>query len=197
MVLEYLEKNGLAENTVVVYSSDQSYYVGEHGWAEKRWMYEESLRMPFVVRWPRVIKSGQRIHKLIQNMDYAPTLLEMAGVDVPDEMQGMSLMPLLKGDAKKADWRKEIYYHYYHHGAHNVPRHDGVRTQRYKLIHFYTEDKYEMYNLKDDPYEVKNIYDTDKNKRVQKMLLRKLEALRKEFKVPAKVYEPPYVVSVK
>lgn len=146
-LLDYLDENGLAEDTVVVYSSDQSYYVGEHGWAEKRWMYEESLQMPFVVRWPKVIEPGKKVHKLIQNIDYAPTFLEMAGADIPEEMQGSSLLPLLSGDPKKVQWRDSIYYHYYQHGAHNVPRHDGVRTYRFKLIHFYTDDTYEMYNL--------------------------------------------------
>lgn len=192
-LLDYIEKNGLADNTVVVYSSDQSYYVGEHGWAEKRWMYEESLTMPFIIRWPKVIPSSMRIDEMIQNMDYAPTFLEMAGIKAPAEMQGMSLLPLLTGKQKTSKWRKSIYYHYYHHGAHNVPRHDGVRTDRYKLIHFYTDDVYEMYDLKKDPNELKSVYDEPAYKATRADLLKQLQQLRAEYEVPDKVFNPPYV----
>ncbi len=192
-LLDYLDQNNLSDNTVVVYSSDQSYYIGEHGWAEKRWMYEESLSMPFVIRWPKKIQSGQRIHKLIQNMDYAPTFLEMANIKVPQEIQGSSLLPLLSGDPKNVKWRKAIYYHYYHHGAHNVPRHDGVRTQRFKLIHFYTDNVYELYNLKEDPYELNNIYEAPDSQKTKQRMLELLNQLREEYKVPESVFKPPYV----
>lgn len=191
-LLEYLDRNKLAENTVVVYSSDQSYFIGEHGWAEKRWMYEEALEMPFVIRWPEKIKPGQNIYELIQNMDYAPTFLEMAGLSIPEDMQGSSLLPLMTKKRNKTPWRDVIYYHYYQHGAHNVPRHDGVRTQRYKLIHFYTDDSYEMYDLKEDPHEINNFYDTLRGKEVQQDMLKRLHQLRKEYKVPESVFKPPY-----
>jgi arylsulfatase A-like enzyme len=155
-----LEELGLAQNTVVIYSSDQGFYIGDHGWYDKRWMYEESLKMPFVVHWPNVVQEGTKSEAMIQNIDYASTFLEMAGADIPKDLQGRSLVPLLKGTTP-ADWRKEIYYHYYEYpSVHMVPRHYGIRTERYKLMHFYQFGaEWEFYDLEKDPDELLNVYD--------------------------------------
>ena len=153
-----LEKLGLAENTIVIYSSDQGFYIGDHGWYDKRWMYEESLKMPFVASWPGVTQSGAVNDQMIQNLDYAPTFLELAGAEIPSDMQGRSLVPLLRGQTP-ADWRTSVYYHYYEYpSVHMVPRHNGVRTERYKLIHFYEFGEYELYDLEKDPDELTNQY---------------------------------------
>ena len=137
-VLDYLDKNGLTDNTIIVYTSDQGFYMGEHGWFDKRFMYEESLRTPLIISYPGHTKPGSVCTKLVQNIDYAPTFLELAGVKKPKEMVGQSLLPVLEnGDAQKK-WRSSIYYHYYDYPTyHMVRKHDGVRTDRYKLIHFY------------------------------------------------------------
>ena len=159
-----LEDQGLADNTVFVYSSDQGFYIGDHGWYDKRWMYEESLKMPLIISWPGVIKPGSRNTDLVQNLDYAQTFLEMAGAKTPSDMQGTSLVPLLKGN-KPNDWRKSIYYHYYEYPSyHQVPRHNGIRTERYKLINFYEFGEWEFYDLKTDPDELKNLYGNPEKK---------------------------------
>jgi arylsulfatase A-like enzyme len=189
-LLKYLDKTGLDKNTIVIYSSDQSYFTGEHGWAEKRFMYEQALKMPFLIRWPGVVKPGRKEKALIQNIDYAPTFLEAAGVKIPAEVQGKSLVPILKGDKK--NWRKSIYYHYYDHGRHNVPRHHGVRTDRYKLINFYTNGDWEFYDLKTDPEEMKSQYTNPAYAGIIKELKVELERLRKYYKVPDSVFKPPY-----
>jgi len=152
----------LDENTVVIYSSDQGFYIGDHGWYDKRWMYEESLKMPFICKWPGVTKPGSRVKEMIQNLDYAETFLEMAGAEIPSDMQGKSLVPLLKGEIPD-DWRESIYYHYYEYpSVHMVPRHNGVRTEHYKLIRFYQFDEWEFYDLKEDPDELTNQYENEK-----------------------------------
>lgn len=191
-LLAWLDSKGLAENTVVVYASDQSYFVGEHSWMEKRWMYEESLRMPFVMRWPKKIAAGTQVNEFVQNIDYAPTLLEIAGQKIPTEIQGRSLMPLLTGQTPVPQWRDSIYYHYYQHGGHNVPRHDGVRTDRYKLIHFYTDDAYEMYDLLADPHELNSVYDDPVYASIKQDMLNRLEQLRQDYEVPPEHYVAPY-----
>jgi arylsulfatase A-like enzyme len=158
-MLDYLDESGLADNTVVIYSSDQGFYLGDHGWYDKRWMYEESLRMPLIVRWPGVTKPGSTDAHLAQNLDFAETFLEIAGVEPPADMQGRSLTPLLKGEPP-ADWRKSIYYHYWEFPAvHMVNRHYGVRTDRYKLICYYELDEWELFDLDQDPDELKSVYD--------------------------------------
>ncbi len=182
-MLDYLDQARLADNTLVVYSSDQGFYLGEHGWYDKRWMYEESFRMPFVARWPGVIKSGTRTQALAQNIDFSPTFLEAAGVDVPQDIQGRSLTPLFKGQTR--GWRKSLYYHYYETGEHNVPRHDGVRTDRYKLIHYYDSGEWELFDLERDPQELKSIYDDPAAGRIRKQMHAELERLRKLYRVPA------------
>lgn len=136
-VLDYLDKNNLKENTIVVYTSDQGFYMGEHGWFDKRFMYEESFRTPLIMRYPKAIKAGTKSEALVQNIDYAPTFLSLAGIEKPEEMSGNSLEAVFDGE-KPRDWRNSLYYHYYDYPAfHMVRKHDGVRTERYKLIHFY------------------------------------------------------------
>ncbi len=157
-ILDYLDEAGLAENTLVIYSSDQGFFLGEHGWFDKRWMYEESLRMPFLARWPARIPPGTRVREMIQNIDYAPTFLAAAGLPVPQEIQGESLVPLMEGRSGGA-WRDSIYYHYYEFPAvHMVAKHYGVRTERYKLIHYYETDEWECFDLVTDPQEMRSVY---------------------------------------
>ena len=176
-----LKEEGLSENTVVVYSSDQGFYIGDHGWYDKRWMYEESLKMPLIVKWPGVIKPGSRNTDLVQNLDYAETFLEMAGAEVPSDMQGKSLVPLMKGE-RPADWRKSIYYHYYEYPSyHMVPRHNGIRTERYKLIHFYEFGEWEFYDLKTDPDELTNLYGKPAHAEKIAGIKKQLEELRGHY----------------
>ncbi|MEK6270513.1 MAG: sulfatase [Planctomycetales bacterium] len=154
-----LKELGLEENTIVVYSSDQGFYIGDHGWYDKRWMYEESLKMPLIIKWPGMTKPGSRNTMMVQNIDYAETFLEAAACDADPEMQGESLVPLLAGETPQ-DWRKKIYYHYYEFpSVHMVPRHYGIRTERYKLMHFYQFDEWEFYDLEADPDELVNLYE--------------------------------------
>lgn len=181
-LLDYLDESGLAENTVVAYSSDQGFYLGDHGWFDKRWMYEESLRMPLMVRWPGVIKPGAVDTHLVQNLDFAETFLDIAGAKIPDDMQGRSMVPLLKGE-DPAGWREAIYYHYWEFPAvHMVHRHYGVRTQRYKLIHYYLLDEWELFDLQEDPDELKSVYDDPAYADVVTRLKAKLAELRKKYK---------------
>ena len=181
-VMEYLEKNGLAENTVVIYSSDQGFYLGEHGWFDKRWMFEESFKMPFLIKWPGVIEAGSRPEALIQNIDYAPTFLEMAGVKVPDEVQGKSIVPILK-DASKAV-RETVYYSYYELGEHRVPQHFGVRTKRYKLFYLPASDEWQMFDLEKDPGEMRSVYGDVEYKEVQEDMMKRYDAIREKIDAP-------------
>ena len=180
-VLAYLENNGLAENTIVVYTSDQGFYLGEHGWFDKRFMYEESFRTPLIVRWPGEVVAGTRNTELVQNVDFAQTLLEAVGISPPADMQGQSLLPLLRGE--EATWRDAIYYHYYEYpGIHAVKRHYGVRTDRYKLIHFYHDiDEWELYDLEKDPQEMQNLYGDPEYADVRTRLHRRLKELQEEY----------------
>ena len=159
-LLEYLEQSGLAKNTIVIYSSDQGFYLGEHGWYDKRWMFEESLRMPFLVRWPGVIDPGTVSDALIQNIDYGPTFLDIAGVKVPAEMQGRSMVEVFRNDGQPTSgWRDAIYYAYYENAAvHNVPVHDGVRTDRYKLMFFPRSREWNLFDLQTDPNELTSVH---------------------------------------
>ncbi|MCH7988259.1 MAG: sulfatase [Planctomycetes bacterium] len=187
-MLDYLDEAGLAENTVVLYSSDQGFYLGDHGWFDKRFMYEESYRMPFLVRWPGVIKPGSINDQLVSNLDFAETFLELAGAKIPDDMQGRSLVPLFKGE-RSDDWRTSLYYHYYEffgnrRAAHMVRRHFGVRTDRYKLIHFYNLDEWELYDLEKDPREMKSMYDNPDYANVVQELKSELARLQNQYKVP-------------
>ncbi|MFW6170781.1 MAG: sulfatase [Planctomycetota bacterium] len=180
-LMNTLDELGLAENTIVIYSSDQGFYIGDHGWYDKRWMYEESLKMPLIVKWPGVTTPGSRSQLMVQNLDYAQTLLDMAGADLPGDMQGESLVPLLKGRPPE-DWRKSIYYHYYEYpSVHMVARHYGVRTERYKLIHFYQFDEWEFYDLKTDPDERRNLYGLPAHGPQISETKRELERLRDDY----------------
>lgn len=178
-VLDYLDESGLAENTLVVYVADQGFYMGEHGWFDKRFMYEESFRTPLLMRLP----NGKRgtIDQLVQNIDYAPTFLELAGVEIPEEIQGKSLLPLLQGKNVE-DWRTSLYYHFYEYPSeHAVKRHYGIRTERYKLIHFYNDiDTWELYDLQTDPQEMNNIYGED---------VALCDSLKKELNLLREYYE--------
>jgi arylsulfatase A-like enzyme len=188
-LLDYLKETDLEENTIVVYSSDQGFYLGEHGWFDKRWIFEESLRTPLLVRWPGVVQPGSVNDDLVSNLDFAETFLEAAGVDVPQEMQGRSLLPILKGDTPD-DWRKSFYYHYYEYpGPHDVRRHYGVVTDRYKLVHFYETDVdyWELFDRQSDPRELKSVY--GQRAEVQAELESELARLRKELKLPE--HDPP------
>lgn len=182
-MLQYLDDHGLAENTVVIYSSDQGFFLGEHGWYDKRWMFEESFRMPFLVRWPGETKPGHRPDELIQNIDYAPTFLEIAGEPSPAEIQGKSLVRLMKN--QPTEWRKSIYYAYYEFGEHAVPRHFGVRTMRHKLIYFPGTNEWNLFDLKTDPGELKSV-DADPTQQVVKNeLTAEFHRLRKVYDAPA------------
>ncbi len=180
-VLDYLEENGLSENTIVVYTSDQGFYLGEHGWFDKRWMYEESFKMPFLIKNPRTIEAGTTSDAMVMNVDFAPTLLDMAGLDIPAQMQGKSFKGAFEGDDKNK--RKSVYYHYYEYPIwHKVQPHYGVKTDRYKLMHFYySMDEWELYDLKTDPNEMRNIYSEAPAELIES-LKKELEALRKEYK---------------
>ncbi len=183
-LLDYLDESGLAENTIVIYSSDQGWFLGEHGWYDKRWMYEESFRTPLLVRWPGVVKPGTRNTDLVQNLDYAETFLDICGATVPKDMQGVSLVPLLKGRQPK-NWRRSLYYQYYEFpGAHSVRRHYGVRTQTHKLIYFYMLDVWELYDLEKDPNELNSVYGMTEYASVTKQLKTELNRLRKQYQVP-------------
>jgi arylsulfatase A-like enzyme len=183
-LLDYLDKSGLAENTIVVYTSDQGFFLGDHGWYDKRWMYEESMQIPLVARWPAGIDAGMVNRDLVQNLDFAPTFLDLAGFKIPDDMQGQSLVPLLHGQTPD-DWRKSIYYHYYEYpGPHNVPRHYGVRTDRYKLIYYYQIDEWELFDLEKDPNEMKSVYDDPDYTDIAEELKQELQRLRELYQVP-------------
>lgn len=190
-VLDYLAEAGLEENTIVVYASDQGFYLGEHGWFDKRWIFEESLRTPLLVRWPGVTKPGSTNTDLVSNVDFAATFLDAAGVTIPDDLQGKSLRPILSGTTPK-DWRKSFYYHYYEFpGPHDVARHYGVVTDRYKLVRFYDFDnpafeEWELFDLKTDPQEMKSVYGESAYAKVQTDLHEELKRLRTELKVPDK-----------
>ncbi len=182
-VLDYLEANGLAENTIVIYSSDQGFYLGEHGWYDKRFMYEPSLRMPFIVRWPGVTDPGSRDTHLVQNLDFAETFLEIAGIEAPEEMQGESVVPLMRGE-EPDDWRESIYYEYFEVGIHAVEPHYGVRTNRHKLMHFHRVDEWELYDIPNDPDEVHNLYGKPGMESLTTSLKVELSRLRDVYKVP-------------
>jgi len=189
-LLDYLKEHGLDKNTFVVYTSDQGFYMGEHGWFDKRFMYEESLRMPLIIRYPKMIKPGTVSDALVQNLDFTPTFLDLAGVTIPDSIQGLSLEPVLMASKEKGHessapkgWRDAIYYHYYEYPAsHMVKRHYGVRTKRYKLIHFYYDiDEWELYDLEKDPHEMMNVYNDPAYKQVREEMHQKLEKLRVQY----------------
>jgi arylsulfatase A-like enzyme len=180
-LLSELTAQGLDDNTVVIYASDQGFYNGEHGWFDKRWMYEESLSMPLIVRWPGVVKPGSRFRPMVQNIDYAPTMLEIAGGAAPSTVHGRSLVPILGGRTPK-DWRTSVYYHYYEFPQdHRVQAHVGVRTDRYKLISYYPVDQWELFDLQHDPREMKSVYANPSYAGVVADLKAELERLRAQY----------------
>ena len=182
-LLDYLDESGLAENTLVIYTSDQGFYLGEHGWFDKRFIYDESFKTPMVARWPNVIKAGSQEDEMVQNLDFAQTLLDVAGIKQPEDMQGESLLPLLKGD--KENWSRDaVYYHYYEYPAvHMVKRHYGLVTKEYKLAHFYYDvDEWELYDRLKDPNEMNNVYDDVAYQDVVTQLKVQLQELRVKYK---------------
>jgi arylsulfatase A-like enzyme len=179
-LLDFLDNRGLAKNTIVIYTSDQGFFLGDHGLYDKRFMYEESIKMPFLVRWPGTIKPGSEENRLAINPDFAPTFLEIAGQPAHVEVQGHSLVPLLKGQATP-DWRTSFYYRYYHDpGDHNTRAHYGVRTATQKLIYFWKKDQWEMYDFATDPQELRNAYNHAAQGAAVEKLKAELYRLKKE-----------------
>ena len=183
-MLDYLDKSGLAKNTLVIYSSDQGFYLGEHGWYDKRWMFEQSLAMPFLARWPGVVPPGTRNDAMIQNIDYAPTFLEAAGVPVPKTVQGKSLLPVLKGQAP-ADWRKDIYYFYSGEPTHRVAAHDGIRSDTHKLMYFPKTKEWNLFDLAKDPDEMKSLHDDPAYAGVFEAMKKRYAELRASYRMSA------------
>jgi arylsulfatase A-like enzyme len=183
-LLDYLDESALADNTVVLFASDQGFYLGEHGWFDKRFMYEQSLRTPFLVRWHGEAKPGAIEERIVSNVDFAQTFLELAGAEAPADMQGRSLVPLLRG-ASPDDWRKSFYYHYYEGppAVHTVAEHYGVTDGRYKLIHFYKLNQWELFDLTSDPHELKSVYGQPEFAEVQSRMVAELHRLRGELQV--------------
>ena len=182
-LLDYLDESGLAENTLIVYTSDQGFYLGEHGWFDKRFIYNESFKTPLLVRWPGVTQPGSVNTQMVQNLDFAQTLLDVAGIEAPGGMQGESLVPLLKGE--QDNWQREaVYYHYYEYPAvHMVKRHYGIVTEEFKLAHFYYDvDEWELYDRLKDPLEMNNVYDDPAYASTVSRLKSELQGLRKKYK---------------
>ncbi|MBD3629806.1 sulfatase [Cyclobacterium sp.] len=182
-VLDYLEENGLDENTLIVYTSDQGFYLGEHGWFDKRFMYEESFRTPLLMQWKGKIPEGSVNKDLVSNLDFAQTFLDIAAVEAPDRMQGRSLLPLMMGNTPD-NWRDYLYYHYYEFpGVHSVQKHEGVTGERYKLMHFYELDEWELYDLEKDPMEMKNVYNHPEYDSIQSKLKDRLKRIKTQYGV--------------
>jgi arylsulfatase A-like enzyme len=181
-LMDYLKEKGLDKNTIVIYTSDQGFYLGEHGWFDKRFMYEQSFRTPLIVKWPDVIKAGSINNDPVMNIDIAETLLDAAHIKIPAEMQGKSMLPIWEGK-KPDDWRKYVYYHYYESGGeHNVAKHIGIRSDRYKLIYYYEKNDWELYNLQKDPSELHNVYNDPAYKNIKDSLEAELQTQMKKFK---------------
>ena len=181
--MDYLKESNLEDNTIVIYASDQGFFIGEHGWFDKRFMYEESIRMPFVIKYPGKIKPKTINEDIITNIDFAPTILEIAGANIPSTVQGKSFLNnLVKNE--NDNWRQSMYYHYYEYPFyHHVQPHYGIRNERYKLIHFYYDiDVWELYDLKKDPNELTNLYNSKKHQRLVIKLKDELYNLKKEYK---------------
>nr|WP_236636871.1 sulfatase [Sinomicrobium sp. N-1-3-6] len=190
-ILDYLKEKGMDKNTIVIYTSDQGFYLGEHGWFDKRFMYEESLRMPLLVQYPGHIRKNTEIKALTQNLDFAPTLLEYAGIPVPEDFQGKSMRALLEGEADQENFRNAVYYHYYGYpDFHMVKKHYGVRTDRYKLMHFYDDiDRWEMYDLEKDPGENHNINDSAAYREIREKLLHTLDSLQQVYGITEEEFQ--------
>jgi arylsulfatase A-like enzyme len=181
-VLDFLEANNLTKNTLIVYTSDQGFYLGEHGWYDKRFVYDESFKTPLLMQWEGHIKPGRVSDAMVQNLDYAQTFLEAAGIKAPSDMQGESMVPLLEG--KINGWKRDaVYYHYYEYpSVHMVKRHYAIVTKAYKLIHFYYDvDEWELIDRQKDPQELKNVYDDPKYATVVEKLKKELVEIRKKY----------------
>jgi arylsulfatase A-like enzyme len=191
-VLDYLEENKMMENTVIINTSDQGFYMGEHGWFDKRFMYEESFSTPLVMHLPSRFKKQGVIDALVQNIDFAPTMLEIAEIDIPSDIQGVSLIPLLENSEAPVEWRKSLYYHYYEFpGEHAVKKHYGVKTERYKLIHFYDDiDEWELYDLYTDPSEMNNLYGEPNHAEITAELMEELRKLQEQYEDPIREKYP-------
>jgi len=186
-ILKYLDDTGLADNTIVIYSSDQGFFLGEHGWFDKRWIFQESARTPLLVRWPGTVRPESVNQDLVSNLDLAETFLQVAGVKVPDRMQGRSLVPILSG-AKPADWRSAFYYHYYEYPAwHRVRPHYGVITDRYTLTYFYTPDVdyWELFDRREDPGEMRSVFGDPAYAEAQSTLMKEVVRQRVALREPA------------
>ena len=194
-VLDELDRQGIADNTLICYTGDQGFMLGEHDYIDKRWIYEEAMRMPFIVRYPAKVKAGGTNQDLIGNIDFAPMILDAAGLKVPGDMQGRSFYPMLLGKKAPADWRDAIYYRYWlNMVSHENPAHYGVRTKKYKLIFFYglpldvpyakpaVEPYWEMYDLSKDPHEMNNVYEDPAYHDIREQLKKKLLELKKQYK---------------
>jgi arylsulfatase A-like enzyme len=192
-LMNYLKENDLLDNTLIIYTSDQGFYMGEHGWFDKRFMYEESLRTPLVMRLPESLKKmrGKTIPQMVQNIDHAATFLNIAGIKVPSDIQGESYYPLLKGENPKS-WRKAIYYHYQEYPAeHTVKRHYGIRTEKYKLMHFYNDiDTWELYDILNDPNEMNNLIDNKDFDAIEEELRNELFELQVKYNDPIRLKYP-------
>ena len=191
-ILKHLDDSGLAKNTIVIYSSDQGFYLGEHGWYDKRWMFEESLMMPFVVRWPGKIKPGSVSNAIIQNIDYGPTFLELAGAKIPESMQGKSLVPIFKAAGEKPKgWRDSIYYRYSGERTHNVAAHDGVRTADHKIFWVPKTKEYQLFDMKKDPQEMKSVHNDPAYAVVFNKMKQELDTARKKYRVHSAIIGEP------
>jgi len=188
-LMDYLKEKGLDKNTIIIYTSDQGFFLGEHGWFDKRWMYEESFRTPLIVKWPGVIKKKASTHMMVQNLDFAETILDMAGLSIPADMQGKSFVPLLKGK-QKGNLHDALYYHFYENQEHRVAKHIGVRTDRYKLIYFYENKEWELYDLEKDKSEMNNLYGNPAYAKVQAMMKDKLKEEKERYRDPEPVIVP-------
>lgn len=196
-VMAYLERENLMDNTVVIYAGDQGFFLGEKGWFDKRWIYEESLRMPLIIHWPKGIDPGSVSKHLVQNLDFAPTVLELAGVEIPDRLQGRSMVPLLRGEHPD-DWRDAVYYQYFEgpeleRGWHSVARHYGLRTDRYTLAHFPDHDEWELFDLETDPEQLTSIHNDPKYADIQQQLKDKLDELQEKYEDDTWSYIKPGV----
>lgn len=188
-LMSYLKRENLLDNTVVIYAGDQGFFLGENGWFDKRWIYEESMRMPLIVHWPEGIDPGSVNSQLVQNLDLAPTILDLAGAQVPDRMQGRSLMPLLDGETP-SDWRDAVYYHYYEGPprVHKVAEHYGLRTERYTMAHFYEKGDWELFDLEKDPEQLRSVYEDPEYAEVRERLENKVRELQKKYGVDVSKY---------
>ncbi|ASZ12960.1 sulfatase [Chitinophaga pendula] len=182
-LMAYLQQQHLMDNTIIIYTADQGFYLGEHGWFDKRFMYEQSLRNPLIIRYPPMIKAGTESRAMVQNIDYAQTLLQLAGVKAPADMQGASLVPLFNGHSP-TQWRQAVYYHYYEYpGYHAVKRHYGIRTARYKLIRYYYDvNEWELFDLQKDPQELHNVFQDPAYSKIRKELTAQLTRLQAQYK---------------